>query len=211
MLSDSARTETSPPRPRPRAGVVVPIRAFALGKARLADVLEPADRVALSRRWAERVLHAAAPLPVVVVTSDPAVREWAERHEVAVLTDPGTLDGAAAVGREHFRAAGCTRAVIAHADLPFARDLDRLARDGAQPVVAVVPCHRDDGTPVLSVPTASEFRFAYGPASFRRHAAEARRLGLALRVVRDRDLAFDVDVPDDLVDLAADLEAAPTP
>ena len=78
-------------------------------------------------------------------------------------------------------------------------------------MVALVPCHRDDGTPVLSVPTADEFRFAYGPGSFRRHAAEARRLGLAVRVVRDRDLAFDVDLPDDLVDLAGDLEATTTP
>jgi 2-phospho-L-lactate guanylyltransferase len=211
MFPASARTETSPRLPATRAGVVVPIRAFALGKARLADALEPADRAALARRWAERVVHAAAPLPVVVVSSDPAVREWAERQHVAVLPDPGTLDAAAAVGRDHFRTAGCARAVIAHADLPYARGLERLARDGAQPVVALVPCHRDDGTPVLSVPTASDFRFAYGPASFRRHAAEARRLGLGVRVVRDRDLAFDVDLPDDLVGLAADFEATPTP
>ena len=64
--------------------------------------------------------------------------------------------------------------------------------------MALVPCHRDDGTPVLSVPTAVDFRFAYGPGSFRLHAAEARRLGLGLRVVRDADLGFDVDIPDDL-------------
>jgi 2-phospho-L-lactate/phosphoenolpyruvate guanylyltransferase len=48
------------------------------------------------------------------------------------------------------------------------------------------------------VPVDVPFRFAYGPGSFRRHAAEARRLGLGFRVVRDADLAFDVDVPDDL-------------
>jgi hypothetical protein len=30
-------------------------------------------------------------------------------------------------------------------------------------------------------------------------------------VVRDRDLAFDVDVPDDLVELATDLQASPAP
>ena len=156
-------------------------------------------------------MHAAAPLPVVVVSSDADVHEWARHLHLTVIPDPGTLDAAAAAGRDHLRAAGCRRAVIAHADLPYARDLARLARDGARPVVAMVPCHRDDGTPVLSVPTDVEFRFAYGPASFRRHAAEARRLGLAVRVVRDRDLAFDVDVPDDLVDLALDLEATPAP
>jgi len=51
---------------------------------------------------------------------------------------------------------------------------------------------------VCSVPVDVPFRFAYGPGSFRRHAAEARRLGLGVRVLRRSDLAFDVDVPDDL-------------
>jgi 2-phospho-L-lactate guanylyltransferase len=88
--------------------------------------------------------------------------------------------------------------VIAHADLPLARGLAALARDGSRPVIAAVPCHRDDGTPVLALPTAAPFVFAYGPGSFRRHAAEARRLGLAFRVVRDPALAHDVDAPEDL-------------
>ncbi len=52
------------------------------------------------------------------------------------------------------------------------------------------------------------FAFAYGPGSFRRHAAEARRLGLGLRVVRDPDLAFDVDVPADLAAIDGDALAA---
>ncbi len=195
----------------PASGAVIPIRAFALGKARLAASLDGAERAALGRRWAEQVVHAAAPMPVVVVSSDPDVRTWASDLALDVLDDPGTLDGAAAAGRDHLRGRGCTRVVVAHADLPRARDLARLARDGAQPIVALVPCHRDDGTPVLSIPTAADFRFAYGPDSFRRHAAEARRLGLGLRVVRDADLAFDVDVPDDLAALdTATAESAAT-
>src|SRR4051812_1502916 len=176
----------------PASGAVIPIRAFALGKARLAASLDGAERAALGRRWAEQVVHAAAPMPVVVVSSDPEVRSWAAALGVKVLDDPGTLDRAATVGRDHFRAEGCGRVVVAHADLPRAHDLARLARDGTQPIVAIVPCHRDDGTTVLSVPAASDFRFAYGPGSFRRHAAEARRLQLGVRVVRDVDLAFDV-------------------
>jgi 2-phospho-L-lactate guanylyltransferase len=185
----------------PASGAVIPIRAFALGKARLAASLDPAARAALGRRWAEQVVHAAAPMPVIVVSSDPDVRAWAHDLDLDVLDDPGTLDGAAAAGRDLLSSRGCARVVIAHADLPRAHDLVRLARDGSQPIVALVPCHRDDGTPVLSVPTAADFRFAYGPGSFRLHAAEARRLGLGLRVVRDADLAFDVDVPDDLAAL----------
>ena len=150
-------------------------------------------------------------MTTLIVSSDPNVRDWADRLGLAALDDPGTLDAAATAGRDRLRDLGCARTIVAHADLPYARAIDRLARDGSRPVVAVVPCHRDDGTPVLSVPTAVDFHFAYGPGSFRRHATEARRLGLAVRVVRDRDLAFDVDVPDDLVSLAADLQASPAP
>ena len=93
--------------------------------------------------------------------------------------------------------------MIAHADLPLATTLAPVATDGAQPVVTAVPCHRDDGTPVLSLPvTATGFVFGYGPGSFRRHAAAARAAGLAFRVRRDARLGRDVDAPEDLVGLA---------
>jgi 2-phospho-L-lactate guanylyltransferase len=83
-----------------------------------------------------------------------------------------------------------------------------MGRDAARPILALVPCHRDDGTPVLSVPTEAPFEFAYGPGSFRRHVGIARRLGLGVRVVRDPNLAFDVDVPEDLLALDTTLEGS---
>jgi 2-phospho-L-lactate guanylyltransferase len=180
------------------AGVVIPVRAFALGKARLAAQLDDTARVELARRLADRVAAAAGELPTVVVSSAPDVRDWAHARGLDVIDDPGSLDEAAAAGRAWVEAHGRARAVIAHADLPLARTLSPLARDGGRPVVAAVPCHRDDGTTVLSVPVDARFGFAYGPGSFRRHAAEARQLGLGFRVLRDAELAFDVDVPDDL-------------
>ena len=99
-------------------GVVVPIRAFALGKERLAGHLAAEDRAELARRLAECVVTAAADLPVLVVSSDDDVRRWAAARPVAILDDPGSLDGAAAAGRSWFAAAGATRVVVAHADLP---------------------------------------------------------------------------------------------
>ena len=57
----------------------------------------------------------------------------------------------------------------------------RWPSTAACPVAVAVPCHRDDGTPVLSLPTAvAGFVFAYGPGSFRRHAAAARGLRAGL-------------------------------
>lgn len=178
------------------AGVVLPVRSFTDAKARLADVLEPAVRAEIARRMADRVADAAATLRVVVVSSAAEVREWAGRRGFDLVEDPGTLDAAADAGRAHLRALGYERAVVAHADLPHARSLAPLAVTGS--IVALVPCHRDDGTNVLSVPVDVPFVFAYGPGSFRRHVAEAHRLGLGIRVVRAPDLAIDVDGAEDL-------------
>jgi 2-phospho-L-lactate guanylyltransferase len=54
---------------------------------------------------------------------------------------------------------------------------------------------------VLSIPVDAGFEFHYGEGSFARHVAESRRVGLAIRVVRDPRLRFDVDTPDDLLAL----------
>jgi len=184
--------------PSSRVGVVVPIRSFVGAKARLADHLDEDARAAALRGMADRVLDAAAPMHVVVVSSAPEVRAWAAERGVEIIDDAGSLNGAAAAGTDHLRAAGFARSVIAHADLPRARSLAPLAGDFGPEIMAIVPCHRRDGTNVLSIPTDVEFHFAYGPGSFYLHVAEAQRVGLSTVLVPAPDLAIDVDIPDDL-------------
>jgi len=190
------------PTPAPRgAGVVVPVRAFTDGMARLAEVLSPSERAELGRDLAARVVEAAAGHPVVVVSSAPEVRAWAAERSLACIDDPGSLDGAATAGVAWCAAQGCARAVVLHADLPRVRagSLAALTRDAGAPVAAIVPCRRGDGTPAISIPVrATGFVFAYGPGSYRRHAAAARAAGLGVRAVRDPDLAADLDLPEDL-------------
>ena len=190
-------------RPDDTVGIVVPLRSFTLAKARLAAALDAPARSALIRTMAERVVAAAGTHRVGVVSSAPEVRSWAAAHGLDVVDDPGTLDAAAVAGRRWARALGCTRYAIVHADLPRATSLDAVVADRARSVAVIVPDHRNDGTPVLSLPTAVDFTFAYGPGSAARHELEAKRVGLAVRVVHDPDLAFDVDVPSDLDALAA--------
>jgi 2-phospho-L-lactate guanylyltransferase len=178
--------------------VVVPIRSFAGAKSRLAAVVSADDREALARDLATRLVTAAGAVPLLVVSSAPEVKAWAADLDLEVVHDPGSLDEAAAYGRHLLAARGHGRIVVAHADLPLVRTLDPVVTDGRRPVVTVVPCHRDDGTPVLSLPPGMPFRFAYGPGSFRRHLEEAVRRGAAVRVVRDPALRHDVDEPADL-------------
>jgi 2-phospho-L-lactate guanylyltransferase len=98
---------------------------------------------------------------------------------------------------------------VVHADLPDIVSLESVAGDGAAPVAVIVPCHRGDGTPVLSIPVAAPFEFSYGPGSFDRHCAAARLAGLEVRVVRDLALGFDVDGPDDLAIVLARRRVTP--
>jgi 2-phospho-L-lactate guanylyltransferase len=185
-----------------RAAVVVPVKAFSQAKVRLAPSLEPSTRAELARAMAARVLRAARPLPVVVVCDDDEVRAWAARQGAEVLWTPGLgLNGAVEAGVAHAASQGVERVLVAHADLPLATELAWL---GGFDGVTLVPDRHGDGTNVACVPATAGFRFAYGPGSFSRHRTEAIRLGLAARLLPDRALGWDVDVPADL-DLPDDL------
>ena len=172
-----------------------------MAKARLAAVLSDAEREALARSMAERVVDAAASRPVAVVTSAPEVVAFATAHHCDVLADPGSLDAAAAAGREWAVERELDRYAIVHGDLPFAQSFDAILAGAGKREAVIVPDHRDDGTPVLSLPTNVPFVFAYGPGSAARHAEEARRVGLNVRILHDDDLGFDVDLADDLAAL----------
>src|ERR687898_2847028 len=178
------------------AAVVVPVKAFTAAKLRLAGVLEPAERAALARRMAGVVVSAAAPLHVVVVCDDEAVRDWALDLGARVVWCPERgLNGAVADGVAHLAAEGVERAIVAHADLPLATRLDWVADF---PGVTLVPDRRRDGTNVAAVPTTAGFTFHYGGGSFASHPAEAPPLGLPARLVSDPFLGWDVDLPGDL-------------
>lgn len=189
---DAAATSVGP------AAVLIPVKAFHQAKRRL-SAMPDAARVRLVRSMATHVVTACAPLPVAVVCDDEEVARWAQGLGATVLWEPGQgLNGAVRRGVRRLADAGTHWVTVAHGDLPRARGLGTLSRfDG----VTLVPDRHDDGTNVLRLPADCDFHFAYGPGSFRAHRAEATRLGLPVRVVREPDLAYDVDWPADVVEL----------
>jgi 2-phospho-L-lactate/phosphoenolpyruvate guanylyltransferase len=179
-----------------RAAVLVPVKGFGAAKRRLASALTAGQRAELARTMAERVIAAAHPLPVHVVCDDEEVASWAEAAGTQVLWRPGHgLNGAVADGVATLAKLGTTDVLVVHADLPLAHDLPALVHPG---IITLVPDRYDDGTNVIALPARLDFRFGYGPGSFRHHVVEARRHGVGVRVWRDPALGLDVDLPADL-------------
>ncbi len=163
--------------------VLVPVKAFAHAKLRLAPALDPDARIELAQRMAATVLRAAGSLATAVVCDDEAVQAWAHDHGAEPVWTPGLgLNGAVEAGIAHLAGRGFGRVVVAHADLPLATDLAWVADfDG----VTLVPDRHGDGTNVACVPTGTGLRFAYGAGSFARHR-RGRRGARAARARRAR-------------------------
>jgi 2-phospho-L-lactate guanylyltransferase len=177
--------------------VLIPLRSLREGKLRLSGDYDAEQRALLIETMANLVLLSAHDLDVLVVHDDSAVDRWAQERGATTFrpTAPG-LNRAVAEGRDHLRAMGYARVIVAHADLPFADDIRRIDPGIG---IALVPDRHGDGTNVLCVPTVLEFTFAYGPGSFQSHLDISKDLGFEPTIIEDPAFAWDVDHPDDLL------------
>ena len=186
--------------------VVLPVKAFDRGKARLSAVLDDAARTGLARSLAEGVVRAVLDVvpasQILVVGDDTSVTSWARGLGVPAVVAPGGLDGAARAGQSGAAADGHDRVLIAHADLLHPESLGAVI-ERSDPLI--VPDRHGRGTNVLAVPAEPPFPFAYGLDSFERHRRAAADLGIDLTVVDDAALGMDVDTPDDLANPATTL------
>lgn len=181
---------------------VIPIKASAESKTRLAGVLAPDERQALVGVMLSRVVEAAQMAQLIdrVCVVGPSRMDMAD--EVRLLSDPGRgLNAAVQSALAEVLDENVDRLVIIAADLPqvTAHELDLLA--AAPPgTIAIAPDRHETGTNALSLPlpAARDFRFAFGTDSFARHKSETQRLGLALEIVLSRGLEYDIDEPEDL-------------
>jgi len=191
---------------KPSVCVVIPVKAFALSKMRLSEVLSEQERSQLAQQLATAVVLAAAPHDVVIACEEDSVADWAQRLGARVVrTDGAGLSGSVQATVEELSHEEIDIVVVAHGDLAAPHGLSDFISGLAAGEVAIIPDRHGDGTNVIAVPTSAGFQFAYGPESADRHAKEAARVGLRCKIVTNSPLDWDVDVPADLAaDLAAD-------
>jgi len=177
--------------------VLVPVKRFTAAKGRLTGVLVDSDRARLAEWMATRVLEVVAEVPAFVACDDDAVAEWARSKGAKVIWGAGLgLNGAVDDGVATIAASGFEHVVVAHADLARPTSLLDVARAGT---ITLVPDRRKDGTNVMSFPTTTPIRAAYGGGSFTRHLAQAMAFpDVATEVRVDTDLSLDLDTERDL-------------
>jgi 2-phospho-L-lactate guanylyltransferase len=185
---------------------VVPAKPLGLGKSRLAGVVAPRERRALTARLLRHVLGqviAAVGAPrTIVVTRDPVVLALARAARVHALRErvPGDLNRALSQGARCAARHGARAVLLVFGDLPRlgADELRRMIdMAGRAPGVVAAPDRAGAGTNALLVAPADAIPFRFGPRSLARHRREARRRGRRWRVIKSPGLAFDVDRPAD--------------
>ena len=203
MHAPSLRGLPHPIDPRLGCCALVAIKRRADGKARLAGVLPPAERLGLVRAMLAHVLDALAGAQTVrhIVVVSPE-RDDVPAH-IPVLADRGAgLNVALAEARAALLEFGARAILVLPADLPrlTSTEIDHFVRAGRRGF-ALAPDASGAGTNALYLRGAAPFEFRFGADSRRLHLLEARRRGYTPRVCRSPGLCMDVDAPADLAAL----------
>lgn len=189
---------------------ILPVKARANAKERLAGMLNAAQREELARVMFEEMLAkivAARGIDrVVVATSDPDASEHARRTGVLVFLEPDQRGHSHSADRAARRAIelGAKTVLLLPIDVPLATtaEIESLAA-AAHPGVIIVPSADGTGTNALvrTPPDAIESRF--GKNSFRAHLEQAQARGMEASVMQPPGIVFDVDTPEDVAELLA--------
>ncbi len=194
---------------------IVPVKPLRHGKSRLAEVLSQDERADLNQRLLVHTLDTLGNIPeidqVLVVSRDPAALALARDHGARTVQENGSnelnlaLTRATVVARSYITGS----VLILPADLPLLTPEDvRSMLDKAHnpPVVVVTPDRHRLGTNALLVSPVGLIEYEFGPGSFQRHCQRALEKGARLEICELPSLALDVDMPEDLAMVGAQLE-----
>jgi 2-phospho-L-lactate/phosphoenolpyruvate guanylyltransferase len=189
---------------------IVPVKALATAKGRLADTLGSTARQELAVWMLERVVRACDAATTVarllVVAGDEQVADLARAlgAQAAVQSRPG-LQAALDLGDATAARLAARATLIIAADLPLATgaDLDTLVRAAPDGPCVVVAPTGDGGTGAMLRRPSTVMPTAYGPGSADRHLAMAATRGIAAVRCDIGNLALDVDTAAALRDAAA--------
>ncbi len=199
---------------------IVPVKPLRRGKSRLAGVLSEDERTALNNYLLAHTLDTLKATKeieqVLVVSRDPAALALAREHGARTVLENGAPQLNVALTRATIVAKNYSTSgvIIIPADLPLItpQDVQRMLEFiHDPPVVVVAPDRHRLGTNALLVCPVGLIQYDFGPGSFERHCERARQVGARLEICEIPSLALDVDLPEDLDLVSAELEGLNEP
>ena len=193
---------------------IVPVKPLRRGKSRLSGVLSEDERTSLNHCLLANTLDVLASVSQIehtlVVSRDPQALALARAHGARTVQEQGLPQLNIAIARATVVAINhAVRGVlILPADLPLLTGTDVQAlveRATEPPVVVISPDRHGHGTNALLVSPTGRIHFSFGAGSFERHCGLARKAGARLEICDRPNLALDVDLPQDLELVKAEL------
>jgi 2-phospho-L-lactate/phosphoenolpyruvate guanylyltransferase len=198
---------------------VLPVKRFDDAKQRLGEAMRSGTRRALAEAMLTDVLTALRRARrvdrVVVVTSENAADALARAHDALTIRDPPEPghSPAAAAGVRWAVEQGARRVLLVPGDCPALDPAEvddlLLSHPGSEMRVTIVPDRHGTGTNALLLRPPDAIEPAFGPGSLERHVDRARAAGVGAALERVGSLLLDVDTPEDLAELGAQLERRP--
>lgn len=195
---------------------ILPVKSFTAAKQRLSDSLSERARETLAEAMVSDVLETLGAAPdvdeVIVVTADARARRVAAGRGVTIVHDAREAgqSPAARRGIAHAMQRGHAQALLVPGDTPL---LDGAELGGmierartAGTAVAIVPDRHGEGTNALMLTPPLAIEPSFGPGSLARHLDAARTANATHEVEELPGLMLDVDTPEDLRALVAELQ-----
>lgn len=203
---------------------LIPVKALAAAKSRLALHLTHEQRIALVLEMLHHVIvtlrDSALLETIAVVSQDATVLEradhWGARAHLEELHGHNPALHAAAL---HELETGATALLTLSADLPLLQthDIGRMVAQSSKHDVVLAASQDHTGTNALLVRPPLAVPYLFGPGSLQRYLAEAEQRHLSSTVYVSTSTALDIDTIDDLklfqryIQLSAPTRAAQLP
>jgi 2-phospho-L-lactate guanylyltransferase len=183
--------------------IALPVKSLGDAKTRLGPVLEPIERASLTLAMLEDVMDATQAVPgweTWVISPDEVVLELVMQrgaHAIAEVKPP--LGNAIRQVDEEAAARRVDTLAVLLPDTPLVT-ADALIRalHTLGPVV-LAPSSDEGGTNLLIRRPPAAIGARFGTDSYRRHLEAAAEAGLPTSLVHRQELAFDLDLPSDIL------------
>jgi 2-phospho-L-lactate guanylyltransferase len=193
---------------------IIPVKPLRRGKSRLAKVISADERADLNHYLLEHTVKVLKTVDeienILVISRDKEALALARdlgARTVQEFGNPG-LNTALSRAVEIARSYETCGVLVVPADLPRldAEDLKKiLAFRDDPPIVVIAPDRKKEGTNVLFICPPDLIEFNFGEGSLEKHIQGARDAGARLEICELPSLELDLDEPEDLALIEADL------